>query len=248
MQGLAKCGVAVVTAVLAAGCGGGTGQQSGGSSSSAKPTASTTLPPPPAIVAPAQLGPGTYPTKPHAPFGNVATPQAGATAEAQQLAGYVVGPWVVDATLTDPYLSTYFVLDKSSALAQLGPETIADAAGQHNMIDGFASARQSPAKAVLVNAVLRFASPADASAAAADMNGAALQLKIRGTEAKPVAVPGHPDALGSVYTIDAHGTKLTTVRSFVAQGPYVLMQLAQSPDGPDPATALVAKAIDAQTG
>ncbi|MDR3661759.1 MAG: hypothetical protein P4L86_15475, partial [Mycobacterium sp.] len=66
--------------------------------------------------------------------------------------------------------------------------------------------------------------------------------------AKPVAVPGHPDALGSVYAVDARGTKLTTVRSFIAQGPYVLMQLAQSPDGPDPATALVAKAIDAQTG
>jgi hypothetical protein len=249
MRGLAKCGVAVVTAVLAAGCGGGTtGQQAGGTSPSAKPTTSTTPPPPPAIVAPAQLGPGTYPTKPHAPFGTVASAQTGATAEAQQLAGYVVGPWVVDASITEPYLSTYFVIDKPSVVAQLGPQSIADAAGKHNLIDGFASARQSAAKAVLVNSVLRFPSPADAAAAATDMNGAAVAVKIRGAVAKPIAVPGHPAALGSVYEVDSRGTKLTTVRSFTAQGPYVFMQLAQSPDGPDPATALVAKAIDAQIG
>ncbi|MUL78168.1 hypothetical protein [Mycolicibacterium sp. CBMA 226] len=244
MRGLVSCGAAVAVVVLAAGCGGGTEQQ-GATTSAAKPATSTT-PPPPAIVAPAQLKPGTYPTKPHEPYGTAGDPHAGARVEAQQLAGYVVGPWQVDSTLTEPYLSTYFVIDEPGVLAQFGPESIASAAGRHNFIDGFASARESTSKSVLFNGVLRFAGPADASAAAGEMNVAALQLRIRGAEPKTVAVPEHPDALASTYDVDSRGTKLTTVRSFTAHGPYVLMQLAQSTGGPDPAIALVGKAIGAQ--
>jgi len=244
MRGLVSCGAVVAVAVLAAGCGGGS-TQSSPATSSAK-TATSTTPPPPVIVAPAQLKPGAYPTKAHEPFGTAGAPAAGARVEAQQLAGYVVGPWQVDGTLTEPYLSTYFVIDEPGVLAQFGPESIASAAGRHNFIDGFASARESASKSVLINGVLRFASPADASAAAGEMNAAALQLKIRGAEPKTVAVPDHPDALASTYDIDSRGTKLTTARSFTARGPYVLIQLAQATTGPDPALALIAKAIGAQ--
>lgn len=243
MRGFLNGGAMVAVAVLAAGCGGGTEQQ-GASTSAAKPATSTT--PPPAIVAPAQLQPGKYPTKAHEPYGTAGAPAAGARLEAQQLAGYVVGPWQVDSALIEPYLSTYFVIDEPGLLAQFGPENIATAAGRHKFIDGFASARESATKTVLINGVLRFASPADAAAAAGDMNTAALQLKIRGAEPKTVAVPDHPDALASTYDIDSRGTKLTTVRSFTAHGPYVLTQLAQSTAGPDPAIALVAKATAAQ--
>ncbi|MUL47289.1 hypothetical protein FZI85_21630 [Mycobacterium sp. CBMA293] len=244
MRGLVNCGATVAAVVLVAGCGGGT-EQSGPTSSSAKPATSSTTPPP-AIVAPAQLKPGKYPTTPHPPYATATTPDVGARVEAQQLAGYVVGPWAVDSTLTEPYLATYYVIDQPNVLAQFGPQGIADAAGKHNLIDGFGSVRQSTAKAVLFNTVLRFPEPADATAAATDMNAAEMQLNIRGAAPKTVAVPGHPDALASVYDIDARGVKLTTVRSFTAHGPYVFMQLAQSPDGPDPAIALVDKTIRAQ--
>jgi len=244
MRGLVSCGAVVAVAVLAGGCGGGS-TQSSPATSSAK-TATSTTPPPPVIVAPAQLKPGAYPTKPHEPYGTAGAPEAGARADAQQLAGYVVGPWQVDSTLIEPYLSTYFVIDEPGVLAQFGPESIASAAGRHNFVDGFASARESASKSVLINGVLRFASPADASAAAGEMNTAALQLKIRGAEPKTVAVPDHPDALASTYDIDSRGTKLTTARSFTARGPYVLIQLAQSTTGVDPAVALIAKAIGAQ--
>jgi hypothetical protein len=244
MRGLVSCGAVAAVAVLAAGCGGGS-TQSNPATSSAK-QATTTAPPPPAIVAPAQLKPGKYPTKAHEPYGTAGAPDAGARLEAQQLAGYVVGPWQVDGSLTDPYLSTYFVIDEPGLLAQFGPENIATAAGRHNFIAGFASARESAAKTVLINGVLRFASPADAGAAAGEMNAAALQLKIRGAEPKTVVIPDHPDTLASTYDVDSRGTKLTTVRSFTAHGPYVLTQLAQSTAGPDPAIALVTKAIGAQ--
>lgn len=244
MRGLVSCGAVVAVALLGAGCGGGS-TQSSPATSSAKPATSTT-PPPPAIVAPAQLKPGNYPVKPHEPYGTAGAPEAGARLEAQQLAGYVVGPWQVDDTLIEPYLSTYFVLDEPGLLAQFGPESIATAAGRHHFVDGFASARESAAKTVLINGVLRFASPADATAAAGEMNAAALQVKIRGAEPKTVAVQEHPDALASTYDVDSRGTKVTTVRSFTAHGPYVLTQLAQSTAGPDPAIALVAKATGAQ--
>ena len=88
------------------------------------------------------------------PLGIHGAPEAGARLEAQQLAGYVVGPWQVDSTLTEPYLSTYFVIDEPGLLAQFGPESIATAAGRHKFIDGFVSARESATKTVLINGVL----------------------------------------------------------------------------------------------
>jgi hypothetical protein len=213
----------------------------------ATPTTSAT-PPPPAIVSPALLNAGPYPTAARPPLGAAGDPAVGAIVDAQQMADYVVGPWQVDEKLITPYLSSFYVVSSPKALLELGPEAVAAAAGQHGLVNGFVSARQITDKAALVNAVLRFPDPAAAAAAATAMGDAATKQPIKGATPTVTAIPGHPEAVASTYPFTPQGTDQgrATVRAFTAHGPYVLMQFAQSVDGLEAATALVAKAIDAQ--
>jgi hypothetical protein len=138
------------------------------------------------------------------------------------------------------------VVQNAAALTLLGPEGVAGAAGQHQLINGFASARTAEGKTALLNAVLRFPDEASAAAATADMGNASMQAV--GPGGQKVSIPGHPDATAASYPITSRtgGPDLTAVRSFTQHGPYVLMQLAQSADGRDAAAALAAKTIDLQ--
>jgi hypothetical protein len=237
-------GVLVASALLVAACGNNTG----GTASDPAPSGAATTSAPPAVVDPKLLDVGTYPTVPFPPLGAAGTSEAGATADAKQMANFVVGPWEIDEKLTAPYLDSFYVIDTVTALLQLGPETVASAAGRHGFINGFASERQETDKTVLVNAVLRFPDPAAAAAASTDMGDAAVKVAIAGATPTVVAIPGHPDSVASTYPFTPHGSDKTrtTIRSFTPHGPYVLMQFVQSIDGVDAAAALVAKAIDAQ--
>ena len=215
----------------------------------------TTVAPPP-IVSPALLDAGTYPTKPRPPLGVSGDAIVGATADAQHLADFVVGPWQLDANLVTPYLQAYYVVTAPSALEQLGPQSVAEAAGRHGLVNGFASARQLTGKsagqtggsAAVINAVLRFPDPGAAAAAATDMGAAAAAQPIKGVTPTGLPIPGHPATVASTYPFTAQGSDQprSTIRAFTPHGPYVFMQFVQSSAGLDAATTLVAKAIDAQ--
>ena len=239
--------VVLTAAASVAACGSNQSQPDAPSSSAAGTTTTTTKAPPP-IVAPAQLQPGKYPTEPRPAPGEAGDATAGAIVDAHRLAGYVVGPWQVDSTLLQPItaLTPYLVLDQAQALGQLGPESIAEAAGRHKFINGFSSTRQSTDKRVLVNAVLQFATADEANQAAAEMNNAATSTPIKGGTPKPVAINGHSEALASAYEVESGGQRRTSIRSFTPSGPLVLMQLAQGPAGSDQIGETVTKAIDAQ--
>ena len=238
-------GVLVASALVVAACGNSTGGTAG--SDAASSSAATTSAPP-AVVDPKLLDVGNYPTVPFPPLGAAGTPEAGAAADAKQMANFVVGPWEIDEKLINPYLDSFYVIDAAPALMGLGPETVAAAAGKRGLINGFASERQDTDKAVMVNAVLRFPDPGAAAAAATDMGDASTKFAIAGSTPTVVAIPGHPDAVASTYPFTPHGSDKTraTIRSFTPHGPFVLMQFVQSVDGVDAAAALVAKAIDAQ--
>jgi len=244
MRRSVEFGALLVSVLLVGSCGNSTDAAEGTGSA----TATATTPSPPAIVSREHLDVGSYSTSPRPPLGTAGNPSSGAVADAQQMADFVLGPWDVDPSLIAPYLSSYFVLNAPNALQQLGPATIAEAAGRHGFVDGFASARQATGKGAMVNAVLRFADPAAATAATTDMNDAAAELPIQGNLPARAAIPSHPDAVASTYPFTPHGTERTfaTIRSFTAHGPYVLMQFVQSIDGFDPAAAMTAKALDLQ--
>jgi hypothetical protein len=238
-------GVLVASALVLAACGSNTGAAGGPDAASS--TAATTSAPP-AVVDPKLLDVGNYPTVPFPSLGAAGSPEAGALADAKQMADFVVGPWEIDESVINPYLDSFYVINGAAALQQLGPESVAAAAGRHGFINGFASERQATDKIVLVNAVLRFPDPAAAAAASTDMGDAAATFPIAGVTPTVVAIPGHPDSVASTYPFTPHGSDQTraTIRSFTPHGPYVLMQFVQTIDGVDHAAALVAKTIDAQ--
>ena len=233
----------VAGALILTACGSSPDGAPGGSQA-----ATSTSPAPPAIVSPTLLDVGTFPTAPRPPLGPAGNPVSGAVADAQHMADFVIGPWDVDENLIEPYLATFYVLAGPQALEQLGPVSIAEAAGRNGFVNGFASARQVKDKAVMINAVLRFADPAAAAAASVAMGDASAKQPVKGVTPTVVPIPGHPAAVASWYPFVAAGSAQTraTLRSFTPHGSYVLMQFVQSIDGVDAATGLVAKAIDAQ--
>lgn len=192
---------------------------------------------------------GNYPTTPQPPLGAAGTEFAGKLADARRLADFVVGPWDVDPQLVESYLTLpATVLKSADALSFLASKAVAEAAGRHPFINGFLSSRKSADESILQNAVVRFADDAAASAAATDMADTALAEPVSGATRSRVAVPGHDDALTSTYpfTDPTVGREQSTVRSFTAHGPFVLMQTSQSYQGLDAALGMVAKALDAQ--
>ena len=192
-----------------------------------------------------KLDVGPYPTQPGQPLGVTGDPLRGVLVEAQRMANNVVGPWEVDSTLTGWFGFGATVLQSADALAQIGPEPFAAAASQHGFINGFASARTADGQKILLNAVLRFADPGAAAAAAADFGDIAANT---GEGVQRAQIPGHPDAQAASYTQTegSTGKRWSAVRAFTAHGQYVFMQLAQAVDGMDPAVGLVAKTIDLQ--
>ena len=192
-----------------------------------------------------KLDVGPYPTQPSQPLGVTGDPLRGVLVEAQRMANNVVGPWEVDPAVTGWFGFGATVLQSADALAQIGPEAFAAAAGAHGFINGFATARTAVDQKVLVNAVLRFADPGAAAAAAKDFGDIAAKT---GDGVQRAQIPGHPDAQAASYTQTegSTGKRWSAVRAFTAHGQYVFMQLAQAVDGMDPAVGLVAKTIDLQ--
>jgi hypothetical protein len=202
-------------------------------------------PPPAPTVDISTLDVGPYPTKPAPPMGTAGDPVRGAVAESQRMADNVIGPWEVDPAVTGWFGFGATVLPTLDALAQIGPQEFEAAASQHNFVDGFASARTAAGRKVLLNAVLRFTSPSDASAATGDFGAIAART---GEGVTRAPIPGHPDTQASSYTLTEGptGQRWNAVRAFTAHGPYVFMQLAQAADSMDSALGLVGKTIDLQ--
>jgi hypothetical protein len=192
-----------------------------------------------------KLDVGPYPTQPSQPLGVTGDPLRGVLVEAQRMANNVVGPWEVDPALSGWFGFGATPLLNAGDLSNIGPEQFAAAAGRHNFINGFVSARTAEGQKILLNAVLRFADPGDASAAAADFGDVAAKT---GTGVQRAEIPGHPDTVAASYTQAeaSTGKQWSAVRAFTPHGQYVFMQLAQASDGMDPAIGLVAKTVDKQ--
>jgi hypothetical protein len=194
-----------------------------------------------------QLDTGPYPTEPGQPLGVAGDAMRGVLLEAQRMANYVVGPWEVDPAVTKWFGFGALVLNSAQTMTLIGPTELAAAAGRHNLINGFVSARTEENKKLLLNAVLRFPDDTAATDAANDLGETAmLQQGLDGPSQK-LPIPGHAEAKANTFTMsDRQNAKWNAVRSFIAHGPYVFMQLAQSTESVDAAVALVAAVIDKQ--
>lgn len=206
---------------------------------------------PPVTVDVSLLDTGNYPTRPAPPLGTAGTPAKGVLLEGVRMAEHVVGPWEVDPALTALALPTVVFKD-SAMISMLLTRRLAHAAGKHNFVAGFSSARRTePDRMGLVNAVLRFADPESAAAAATEFADLALQPGVLDEHrpiGQPVSVPNHPDTRASTYVITPSGstTPETSVTGYTAHGPFVLVQSARTPDGVGPGADMVARTLDQQ--
>jgi hypothetical protein len=239
----ARCGsMTALAAVLAlTGCGHTvTGHAISASSNGASPSSA------PATVKP---DPGNYPTTPRPPLGTATTAFDGKLIDAQRMAGFVIGPWEVDPSLTADYGVGPLVLKSAAAIWDVIDPPLVTAANNHGFVNGFRSARQVQDKTVLINNVLRFPDPASATAAAAEIHQVELAEPVTDGTRDVVSIPGHPEALASNHPLAAYGSLVgwkAQVFSLAPHGSYVLMQSALSNDGLDAALALVAKTLELQ--
>ncbi|AQT82209.1 hypothetical protein B1R94_27610 [Mycolicibacterium litorale] len=190
---------------------------------------------------------GSYPSQPQPPLGTVKSERGGSEVEAHRMATNIALPNQVSPELTAPFPQFTTAVDSPALLRAIISDEIADAAETHHFVTGFNTERAgaigaAPAR-LLSNAVFRFPSPEDATAAAAAMSAAPDPALLRqSTPATTVSIPRYPATLAWVYQIDG-GFDIT---AYTARGPYVLYQFAGSKATAEEAASLVAGALDVQ--
>lgn len=250
MISLARRGVSAVTAVIAAALVGCNSTTSGLALPTPEPSATT--------VNLSLLDPGRYPTTPQPPLGNAGSEPAGRLVEGRRMAGYVVGPWQADPALTGRLPNDVAVVENYDQLgaAVLWPPIMAGAWSLPFVV-GFMSQRHTtpaagPQKS-LRNAVLRFADPGSASAAAQGFFDQAMHMP-RTRDVTPIVteperaipIPGHLDAKGALLTFLEGNQTMQELNVATSHGPFVLIQVVRCAAGPDCQAQLAAHTLDIQ--
>lgn len=235
-QGLLRwAGVAATVAMLVSGC--------------ATTETGTALRDPnfdPDAVVPALLQPGNYPTTPQRPLG--AAGPAGHLVESRRMADFTLLPFQVDPALTKSSGLGVGVIKDVGAVVKAFPPPVFEGA-DHNFVAGFTTLADNQGKQErsLQNAVLRFATPEDAAAAAADMHArSAAVSNIFNDEPRPTqptGIPRYPDTRAVAW---GGGTEAGRVLAFTHRGPLVLGQLTISIGGIEAAAEMVAATLDQQ--
>ncbi|WP_445169009.1 DUF7373 family lipoprotein [Mycolicibacterium sp. Dal123E01] len=195
----------------------------------------------------ALLDHGSYPDQPQPPLGTVKSGTGGSEVEAKRMATNIALPTQVSPELTDPFPQFTGVITRGPGLRALVSDEVASAAEANHYITGFNTERSgvvgsAPAR-LLSSAVLRFATPEDAAAAATAMSAAPDSTLLReSAPATIVPIPGHPATLAWLYQIDGG----FNISAYTAHGPYVFYQYAGSKATVDAAAALVGATIDVQ--
>lgn len=202
----------------------------------------------------ALLDPGNYPRRPRPPLGTVADAAAGRVVEAHRMANNVVGPWEVDSALVNGLFEHIFTtaIPDAAALSTVIGETLEPIADAHHFVLGFCSGRTSapplPGRPLskqfkaLNNVVLRFPTPADASAAAAELAAKNFSLPRDDVAATSLPIPHYPDTVANIAAV-RQGFEAEV---FTAHGPYVLYQYVGSKDNPTVVAELTSKTLDLQ--
>ncbi len=204
----------------------------------------------PRAANPALLDPGGYPTKPRPALGNAGSTEVGRQVEARRMGDVVAIPFEVDPSFNRRrnFFPTGPVVDPGGIdgafLATLGP-----ALAGHDFVAGF-STSGSPAKGTIYEltvALLRFATPADAQAAATEMAHRTerdqrpdLDLPAR----SPLPVPDDPDT-SAVATEAGNNQSWTTLYAYTSTGPFVVAQNIEQPSTED-ALKLMHRTVEVQ--
>jgi hypothetical protein len=189
-------------------------------------------------VDPSALDPGSYPTTPRPPLGQAGTEDVGRLIEGRRMAGYVVGPWQADPTLTRIGAAPAKVLDRRDQISQVIWPSMLTRFPALPLIVGVVSERTSSAPGdptVVRNALLQYPFPETAAHVAEGLAAGALNIAVVERAGGPVPtepvravpIPGHPGISGALMA-RPEGTKIVHELTVVsARGPYVLIQVIQ---------------------
>jgi hypothetical protein len=248
LSSVARLGLSVVTAVSAAALVGCSSITGGVAVPTSQPAATVDL---------SLLDPGRYPTTPLAPLGAAGSQQAGRLVEGRRMAGYVVGPWQADPALHARLPNDVAIIETYDQLDLVTWAPIVGGAWSLPFVVGFMSQRHTPPgtnpQKSLRNAVLRFADPGSASAAAQGFFGKAMGMPLTRdvtpivTEPeRAVPIPGHPDAKAALLTFLEGNQNVQELTVATSHGPYVLMQVVRCAAGPDCQAQLAGHILDLQ--
>jgi len=228
-----------------------------GCSSTTSGVPARTSAPGPTTVNVSLLNSGRYPTTPQPPLGAAGSEQAGRLVEGRRMAGYVVGPWQADAALSARLSNDVAVIEDYKQLGSaLLWAPIMAGAWSLPFVVGFVSQRHSAgtdAGKSLRNAVLRFADPGSASAAAQGFFAHAMDMPrtrdvtpIVTEPVRAVQIPGHPDTKAALLTFFEGNQSVQELTVAAGHGPYVLVQVVRCAAGPDCEAQLAARTLDLQ--
>ena len=204
----------------------------------------------------AQLNTGDYPSAPLAPLGAAGSDDAGRRVEAQRMAAFVVGPWQLDPALIEGSSPAGSILVTNDDIGFFVWPFMA--AGTHDLpfVGGFVADRHTADKSAptaLRNGVLRFADDAAAAEAVKRITYWTTTIprdaNMMPTLTEPVRVlpiPGRPASSGMVLTFGDGGATVRELTVLTAHGPYLLLQVVRSPNGPEEAAALAGRTLDLQ--
>lgn len=200
----------------------------------------------PQAANPALLQPGNYPTTPRPALGPAGA--SGHLVEARRMADYTVVPFQVDPALVKSSGLGVGVIKDAAAVVKAFPAPI-PAGADHNFVAGFTTLADNQGKQQrsIQNAVLRFSTPEDAAAAAADMRARSVAVSNIFDETprptQPTGVPRYPDTQAVTW---GGGEENAKVLAFTPRGPFVLGQLTISVGGTEAAAEMVAATLDQQ--
>ena len=235
----------LATALLLAGC-------SSSSDGNAEPTGKSGGDTPAvAIIDPAALDTGTYPTSPAPEFGR-ATQENILDVDGQRLAEFTVVPFEIDPELTSVKMPT-MVMRSGKNLGVVLSTAAGDIAHQHQMLYGYVSTAATPTTKTtdpsrsVVQAVMRFNNPEDAGATAREIHQNLLTVD-DGTGLETEEIIGIlPHTLVSTGQTDFNAGPEISVNAFTPHGDYLLYTWAKAPAADKDWTAkAVAKAVQLQ--
>lgn len=167
------------------------------------------------------LDTGTYPTDPRPPFGT-ATQENILQIEGQRMAQFIVVPFEVDEDLTKAGMPTMVITGPSNVRLVLD-RSAADVPANKAMVGGYVATASTPpeslragTKRALNNMVVRYLTPADATAAAKQMADATAA----NTKGRIGTLPGLPGTI----TVSHDSTDGKVLMAFTPRNNYVLYQ------------------------
>lgn len=210
---------------LLAGCSGGT--TDGTATKGTTPTAD-----------PSALDPGSYPTSPRPPLGEAGTDDVGRFIEGRRMAGFVVGPWQVDPTLSQIGSAPAKVLDRRNQVSQVIWPSMMTRFPALPLIVGFVSERRSSTPGdptVVRNAALQYPFPETAASVAQGLSEGALNIVVVDNATGPVPsepvrsvpIPGHPGVSGALMAYPDGDKTVHELTVISSRGPNVLIQVIQ---------------------